>query len=526
MARRAISMNELIEAIYQWHSGASISEVGRSLGLARNTVKKYQRLAIKAGLDRGRPLPDHSELARLLSSKSEGGCLPERVAPAQSKLREQHGWMEERLKDKDITAMQIWRLLIEGGDCLVGYSTVKRYLNEHFDWRHSGPVMRMETPPGQQAQVDFGYAGLMFDPETGRRRKAWAFIMILSHSRHRYVHFVFRQTASTWVDLHRRAFEFFGGVPETILLDNLKAGVIKPDIYDPTINRSYAECERHYGFVADPAKVATPEHKGKVERQVRVVRQQVLAGRQFEDVHEANQKALIWCRQEIGMRVNGTTQRKPFEVFEEVEKAALKPLPSAPFECPLWKECTVHPDQYIVFQKAFYSLPTRYIGRKVWVRGTGRRTQIFLDEVLIKTHAVAPSPGFRRTDSTDLPAPKLAYLMPVPTNLRAQALEMGEHVHQMVDNLLREGTIKNLRKVQGIMRLSTKYGPGRLNNACQRALAYGKTTYKSLALILDRGLDKLPLEDQAAPPTAHLSSLGQSFLRPGAYYAGQGGMWS
>ena len=122
MARRAISMTELIETIYHWHRGESISDVGRSLGLARNTVKKYLRLAVKAGLDRGRPLPEASELARLLSSRSKGGCLPERVAPAQAKLREQHGWIEELLQDKDITAKQIWRLLGEGGGCQVGYS--------------------------------------------------------------------------------------------------------------------------------------------------------------------------------------------------------------------------------------------------------------------------------------------------------------------------------------------------------------------------------------------------------------------
>ena len=143
------------------------------------------------------------------------------------------------------------------------------------------------------------------------------------------------------------------------MLDNLKSGVLKPDIYDPTINRAYAECERHYGFVADPAKVRLARHKGKVERLVPVVRQQILAGRKFKDIHEANRRALTWCRQ--GLRVHGTTQKKPYEVFCQVEKAALGSLPVEPFECPLWKE--LHPDQHIFFQ-AFYSCPAGTSGAK------------------------------------------------------------------------------------------------------------------------------------------------------------------
>lgn len=522
MARRAITMTELIETIYQWHEGASKSEVSRSLGLARNTVKKYLGLAKKAGIERGKPLPERSVLAEILKSRSEGGCLPDRAAPAQAKLAGHHAFIEELLGEKHITGKQIWRLLAEDHQCEVGYTSVKRYLREHFEWRKKAPVMRLEVPPGRQGQVDFGYAGFMFDPELGRRRKAWAFIMVLSHSRHRFVRFVFRQDVFTWVDCHRRAFEFFGGVPETIVLDNLKSGVLKPDIYDPTINRAYAECERHYGFVADPAKVRMARHKGKVERLVPVVRQQILAGRKFKDIHEANRRALIWCRHEVGLRVHGTTQRKPYEVFSQVEKAALGSLPAEPFECPLWKECTVHPDQHIFFQKAFYSLPSRYIGRKVWVRGSIRLVQIFLDEVLIKTHLTAPHPGFRRTDENDLPVPRLAYVMPVPTKLRNQAKQMGDHVHQLVDILLKQHTIKNLRKVQGIMRLGDKYGPGRLDLACKRSLAYGKLTIKGLKHILEKSLDQLTAEEEADRP-APLSKKGQSFLRSGAYYAGAGG---
>jgi transposase len=145
----------------------------------------------------------------------------------------------------------------------VSHSSVKRFVRRHIEPPTPRVTVRLETPPGRQAQVDFGRARVVLGSE---RRHLWAFVMMLSHSRHRFVRFVAHQDVDTWIDCHIRAFEFFGGVPETVLLDNLKAGVVKPDLYDPTVNRAYGELERHYGFVVDPTRVATPEHKGRPRR--------------------------------------------------------------------------------------------------------------------------------------------------------------------------------------------------------------------------------------------------------------------
>ncbi len=124
--------------------------------------------------------------------------------------------------------------------------SVYRYVREHIEPLRKPVTVRLHPPVGEQAQVDFGYAGLMRDPETGKRRKAWIFIMILSYSRHRFVRFVFRQDSAAWLDCHIRAFTFFQGCSRLIVLDNLKNGVLKPDLYDPTLNPAYAELERHY----------------------------------------------------------------------------------------------------------------------------------------------------------------------------------------------------------------------------------------------------------------------------------------
>lgn len=377
-------------------------------------------------------------------------------------------------------------------------------------------TVRLECLPGAEAQVDFGYAGMMYDPDLGRLRRAWAFVMVLSYSRHRFVRFVFGMDAFCWLDCHVRAFEFFGGVPGRVIIDNLKSGVVRPHLYDPVLHRGYADLERHYGFVVDPAKVRKPEHKGKVERIFSVVRQQLLAGRNFKDIHEANQRALRWCKEEIGQEVHGTTKKRPYPTFLEEEKAFLLPLPDTPFELPVWKECTVHPDHHIVFDRSYYSLPTRYIGRKVWVRGTRKLVEVFLDHELIKTHVRSKVPGSWVTDEADYPPEKLAYLMATPTYCRKKAAEYGPYTEKLIGEILFPQGLRNLRKAQAILRLGEKYGAD-LERACARALSFGNYRYKSLKAILEKGLfqPELPVSVTAPIP---LSSLGQSFLRPPGYF--------
>lgn len=180
--------------------------------------------------------------------------------------------------------------------------------------------------------MDFGSAGMMIDPETGKSRRAHAFVMTLSCSRLPYVEFVFDQGQATWVKCHMNAFEFFEGVPVRIILDNLKSGILRPNTYDPVFNRAYGECAKHFGFIIDPAKIARGEHKGKVERKIPVVRQQFLAPEDFRDIREANNKVRQWSTLEYGMQVHGTTKRRPFEVFKAEEQQLLKSLPEEKFE--------------------------------------------------------------------------------------------------------------------------------------------------------------------------------------------------
>lgn len=507
-------MNEVTETIYQWHKGMKVQHISRSLGIDRKTIRKYLGIARLAGIERQHPLPDEHDLAaRIRNIMDTQGSIY--GTPASDLLVRHRDDIRVWLDDKDMTGKQVWRLLKETLGIEVGYTTLRRYLRKEFSYGRTKATVRMETPPGEEAQVDFGYAGLMYDPERDKKRRTWAFIMTLSSSRHKFVRFVFRQDTQAWLDCHERAFSFFGGVPKRIVLDNLRSGVVKADIYDPTLNRAYADMERHYRFIADPAKVRVPEHKGKVERAVATVRRHLLAGRTFSDISDANVYALTWCRDVIGTEVHGTTKKKPYQAFLEEEKHLLAPLPGTPFERPVWKECTVHPDHHIVFDRSYYSLPTRYIGKKVWARGNMKTVEIFLEHERIKVHPRANGPGQWMTDHTDYPPDKLAFLMATPTWCRKKAAGFGPHTEELITAVLRENAMRNLRKAQAILRLAGKY-PSEIEKVAQRALSYGNTRYKSIKAMLEKAITG---DSEKEINTAPLSDLGKRFLRPPAYFA-------
>ena len=515
MARREIPMNEILETIYQWHTGRKIQQISKSLDLDRKTVRKYLGLMNQLCITREGPLPEESELIKLLKEliASRAGTYQ---APGIERVGRYRDDIERWFEDSHMTAKQAWRLLKETHQIRVAYSTVKRYVKKEFPRQSPHAVVRIETPPGDEAQVDFGYAGLMYDPDMKKKRKTWAFIMTLSFSRHRFVRFVFQQDIPNWLDCHERAFAFFGGVPRRVTLDNLKSGVIKPDIYDPLVNYAYADLERHYGFIADPAKKGDAEQKGKVERTVAVVKQQLLAGRTFVDIHEANERALLWCKEEIGQEIHGTTKRKPYPVFLGEEKHRLKPLPDTSFERPYWKRCTVHPDHHIVFDKSYYSLPTRYIGKKVWVKTTKKIVEkIYLNHERIKLHMRAIRSGTWMTDATDYPPEKLAFLMATPTWCRKKAAEYGPYTASLIKCVLEEHAMRNLRKAQAVLRLAEKY-PDIIERVSERALLYGNFRYKSIKTMLQKEITDIPSLITHAP----LSELGKRFLRSPDYFKG------
>ncbi|MDA2926819.1 hypothetical protein MYX78_06235 [Acidobacteria bacterium AH-259-G07] len=291
--------------------------------------------------------------------------------------------------------------------------------------------------------------------------------------------------------------------------------MLEADLYDPTLNPAYAELERHFGFIADPAKVRMARHKGKVERSVPVVRQQLIAGRSYRDLDEANERALRWCREEIGLREHGTTHRKPYEVFLAEEVDQLQPLPVESFEAAQWKECTIHWDCHLIFEKCYYSVPYPYRGEQVWVRADQKMLRVYLNHQLIKTHVRVRRAGSWQTDTQDYPPHKRAYLEQTPAYCRQRAAELGPSVGQYVAQILSDHAMRNLRKAQAVLRLSESYGAEVLDQACRRALSFGNLRYQSLKGILQKGLWK----ESCGPPRAcSLPLSAYRFARSADYF--------
>jgi hypothetical protein len=240
--------------------------------------------------------------------------------------------------------------------------------------------LRVERDAGLEAQVDFGFAGRLLDPATGQPRKAWAFVMTLAFSRHQYVEFVFDQSLQTWIALHDHAFRFFGGVPQRIVLDNLKAGITKACFDDPQVQATYRECAEHYGFLIAPCEPETPQHKGKVERGIGYLKRNFLGGRPQSTLTQANADVRTWCLTTAGLRTHGTTKTQPLVRFRTHEQPSLRPLPSAPYDLAVWKRVKLHRDSYVVFEQSFYSAPCRLVGQHLRVRGGNSTVRLYTDD--------------------------------------------------------------------------------------------------------------------------------------------------
>ena len=506
-------MIEIKEILYQWYRGRSARMIAKSLGASRNTIKKLITEATRFCLSRESAQEQINEVAE----KMESVRVPSEKRGRKSALTEHHEQIKIWHTLPDMTATQMHRLLKER-NILTSETSIRRYLKQHFPIEPDITIV-LKTLPGHQAQVDFGYVGMMFDPVSQKERRTHAFIMTLSYSRHRFVRFVFRQDVSTWIDCHIRAFEFFGGVPETVLLDNLKAGIIKPDIYDPTINRSYAELERYYGFIADPAKVRVPEHKGKVERSVPIVRQQLIAGRSYKDIIAANERSITWSREEIGRVITRTTGETPLARFERDEKPMLKALPNTPFEVSVWAKLLVHRDCHLVFKGSFYSIPFAYVGQEVWVRSGTRILQVFMSERLIKTHVLAEKKGTWVTDMSDYPEHKYGFIKKDREFCLEEAKKIGISVHHVLERVLNVSSITAQRKAQAILRLGDSYGVSDLEAACKHALRFENVEYKSIKNILENGTLMTTLVLRRSQP-ARLSK--GTFLRDASEFSAEG----
>ena len=484
-----LHMNYLRDVVYRLRCSESERRIARDLSISRITVAKYRTWAAQHGyLEGAAAMPDDAMLAGALGLAPHPPRAPSGVEP----FRE----IVTRLLDQEVEMTAIFQRLQENYGYAGSYSSVRRFV-QRICPSEPCAVVRVHTAPGEELQADFGRVGRLFDPVTSRLRTAYVFVTTLSYSRHQYAELVFDQKVSTWIALHRRAFESFGGVPRRVVVDNLKAAVLQALVHDPVLGEAYRRMAQHYRFVISPTRPYTPQHKGKVESGVHYVQRNFMAGQEFADIDAANQRLKIWVQERAGAREHGTTHHPPLALFHSYEQAQLLPLPDEPFTLCEVKQVKVHPDCHVVIAGSFYSVPYAYVGQVLDAYVSERVVEIFRSQELVTTHMRSIETGEWHTRLEHYPAHKAAYLQRTPTLCRQIAARLGPATSQVVETLLTDGQLDRLRSVQAILRMEERVGAERLEAACARAVYFADPRYRRIKDILNAALDREPLPESS-----------------------------
>jgi len=394
-----------------------------------------------------------------------------------------------RKLEQGLTAQRIWQDLIDEYGFAARYPSVRRYVAK-LQQKTPQLVRRMEVAAGEEAQIDFGTGAWITstDPATGKttRRRSWVFRIVLSHSRKAYSEAVYHQSTEAFIGALENSFRYFGGVPKTLVIDNLKAAVKQADWYDPEIHPKLQSFAQHYGTVFLPTKPYTPEHKGKVEAGVKYVKNNGLKGHAFASLNAENKHLLEWETRVADTRLHGTTKQQVRQHFEHIERPALQALPVERFPFFHEKRRSVNRDGHCEVAKAYYSAPPEFVGRDIWVRWDSRLVRLFNDKwEQVAVHARA-EPGKFRTDSSHIPKKKVSCIERGANVLLKQLAIVGPSVKDWSEAMLQARGVEGIRVLQGLKVLTSKHNATALNAACETAMTYGALRLRTIRKLLKR----------------------------------------
>jgi len=378
------------------------------------------------------------------------------------------------------TAMSIWQDLVEEG-FMGRYASVQRFVRmlRESTGRDAHPIIATER--GVESQVDYGDGPMVRNPETGKHRRTRLFVLTLGNSRKAVRLLCWKSSTKTWCQLHERAFRRLGGTTKVVVLDNLREGVLKADVYDPQLNPLYRDMLAHYGVTALPCRVQHPDRKGKVESAIAHT-QSALRGRRFETLEEAQQWLDRWDERWADTRIHGTTKRQVAAMFAE-ERPHLTPLPTTPFRYYQHGARTVHLDGCVEVEAAYYGVPPGHVGRRVHVQWDDLNVRVLDPKTgaLLRQHRRARR-GHHRIHPDDLPKktpPSTTDLLRRATRAGAQVGEVARQIHA------RDGE-PGTRRILGLLSLVKKYGAGAVDGACSTSLDLGSPTYQAVKRLLER----------------------------------------
>jgi transposase len=489
---------EVREVLRLWLGGRSYRAIAALMRPDRKTVTRVIEAAVGLGLDRagGVGQLDDVFLGLVMAAVRQG--RPDRHGESWSLLEGRHGDLAGWVEKKDVPVRKMVELLARSGT-VVAERTVNRYVAEMFPKLVSSTVRVADGEPGSELQVDFGELGVMFDEESGRRRKVWALVFTAAYSRHTFLSLSFSQDLATVIAGFEACWVFFGGVFKVVIPDNMATIVTKADPCDPSLNQAFVEYAQARGFVIDPARVRSPQDKPRVERTVAFVQGSFWAGEDFGCLTEAQVAAELWCVTRAGLRDHGTTHLRPLEVFNAEEAPVLLPAPVEAYDLPVYTRAKVHRDHHIQVGKALYSIPGDLIGRQVDVRADRRVVKVFYGGQLIKCHP-RTKVGGRVTDPVDLPSERTDYAMRDIASQKAKAHQRGPAVGVFVESVL-DGPLPwtRMRQVYALFRAGDRYGNDRLDQACTRAVDAECTNVKIVIGMIERALEAETLEADPVP---------------------------
>lgn len=510
MATKRLSMRKTREILrLHFVVGLSTRAIGRSCNVGRSTVHDYVGRAKAASLDWARVTTMSDDALDNLLFRSTMGTVSK---PPPLDFQ----WIHRELQRKHVTKQLLWEEYRSQHTNGYGYSQFCQ-LYRDFE-KQLGVTMRQSHKAGEKLFVDFSGDGItIHDKAGGQPRTAKLFLAVLGASNLTYVEAVLHEDLPTWIGCHERAFAYIGGVTEITVPDNLKSGVTRPDYYDPEINRSYGDMSAHYGTTVIPARVRKPRDKAKVEQGVLLAERWIIAAlrhRRFYTLAEV-QEAIAPLLEKLNNRRLQKLDKSRRQLFEEVERAALKPLPATVYEFAHWKKVRVNIDYHIEYDKHYYSVPYVHAKAAAEVRATENCIEVIINNKRVASH----TRSFRKHAHTTVPEhrPKSHQRAEwSPSRLVAWGLSIGPHTGRFVEEILkrRAHPEQGYRSCLGLLRLRDKYTDARLERACARAAQYGAFSRKSVLVILRNKMeDTSPREMSQEAVPAHSNIRGASYYR-------------
>lgn len=497
----------------------SLRRIQSETGVRRETASDYLRAA---GIDVrqpgrwGRPAKPANEVtADPESSQASGSASkpankvttdpkPPVALPTRSQCTPFHELIVEALSQHR-NGVAIYQQLVDRHGYAHSYEGVKRYVRALRGSRTAEAHPVIETAPGEEAQVDYGDGPMVKHPETGKYRRTRLFVMTLGFSRKSVRLLTWKSSSEIWARLHEQAFRRLGGAAKTAVLDNLKEGVLKPDIYEPEINPLYRDVLKHYGVVALPCRVRHPDRKGKVESGIGHTQRTPLQGMRFETLELAQKHLDDWEARWADTRIHGTTKRQVAAMFAE-EKPHLLPLPVEPFRYYRFGDRRVHLDGCVEVDGAYYMAPPGHIGRGIQVQWNELYVRLLEPRTgtLLREH-VRQTAGRYRVAPEDLPARTPASTL----ELLARARRAGTSIGTLCDEVHRREPVGGPRRILGVLALAKKHGVASVEDACAAALDIGSPSYRFVRLYVERRTPELSLKqvDDLIRPLTHYRDL-------------------